>query len=115
MAATWIRHDTRGTLDGGTACDECGACDCPTVAECAKEYDCKPCKAVLKARPVAGKDKACGASGACGTQGTRECIGLSLAWVLLDGGDTLCDPCAAEAGVPEGAVADDADATPGSR
>lgn len=99
MAATWIRHDTRGTLDGGPACGACGACECPTVAECAKEYGCALCKAVLTARSGVGAQKACGTDDACGDQGTRECIGLALAWVCLDGGDTLCDPCAEKAGI----------------
>lgn len=100
MATTWIRHDTRGTLDGGPPCDECAACDCPTVAECAREYQCPPCAAVLRVRAGVASQKVCGTDGACGDGGTRECVGLSLAWVHLDGGETLCDACAEKAGLP---------------
>ena len=27
-SVAWTINDTRGYLDGGPACDECGACDC---------------------------------------------------------------------------------------
>lgn len=64
-SAQWIIHDSRGTIDGGPACDECGACGC---------------------------------DGGYYPDG-HDCIGLSFAFVCLDGGETLCPECAEKAGI----------------
>lgn len=62
----WTINDTRGYLDGGPSCDECGACECsPDMHTCLAEPD-----------------------------NDVECIGLSFAYVCLDGGDSLCEDCA---------------------
>lgn len=63
----WTVHDTRGYLDGGSPCDDCGACDCET------NRDGQPLCAL--------------------GEGEVECIGLSFSYVCLDGGDNLCEEC----------------------
>lgn len=73
----WTVNDTRGYIDGGPACDECGACECETVDGtplCAIEQD--------NGKPV-----------------ESECVGLSFAYVCLDGGDALCRACADKEGI----------------
>lgn len=61
----WTVHDSRGYLDGGPACDECGACECTNHGpDCDFDCDC-----------------------------AETCIGLSFAYVCLNGGDTLCQEC----------------------
>lgn len=59
----WTIDDTRGYLDAGPTCDECGACECGTYCD------------------------------------EHECIGLSFAFVCLDGGETLCSECAEREGI----------------
>lgn len=73
----WTIHDTRGYLDPGPACDECGACECFDGIT-----DGKRCLAEH-----------------CGSVGIEECIGLSFAFTCLDGGESLCEDCAERAGV----------------
>lgn len=75
----WTIHDTRGTIDGGPACDECGACDCGEDQGC--RCDCL-------------EGQGCRAEG-----DEPECIGLSFAYVCLDGGEVLCEECAEKAGI----------------
>jgi len=69
----WTVNDTRGYTDPGPSCDECGAC------ECEKAADGTPLCQV--ADPEEWTD-------------APECIGLSFAFVGLDGGETLCEDCA---------------------
>ena len=84
----WYVNDTRGYLDAGPACDECGACEC----------ECPWC--------ATGPDK-CHTGECCTKQSENlalhdgsECIGLSVAYVCLDGGDALCEACAEKEGLP---------------
>ena len=83
-ASAWTINDTRGYMDGGPSCDECGACECDCL-EC-------PCRDphFLSEAP----DCACECHGQ-----DAECIGLSFAYVCLDGGESLCEDCASKAGV----------------
>jgi hypothetical protein len=81
----WTVHDTRGYLDPGPACDECGACECPTIRADAID-GCDVC-AGDNATPDVKNAKVC-------TLGDHhECIGLSFAFVCLDGGESLCEIC----------------------
>lgn len=73
----WSTNDTRGYADGGPSCDQCGACECD---------DCHTCEHAL-----------CQCE--CNTDEAVECIGLSFAYVCLDGGESLCDACAKKAGI----------------
>ena len=77
----WTVNDTRGYLDGGPACDECGACECEPCPDCGHAS----CSAdhMHKEGYVEG----------------TECIGLSFCFVCLDGGEVLCPACAEKAGV----------------
>lgn len=77
--AVWTIHDSRGYIDGGPACDECGKCECEECPEgCAKGW------------PACSCDE---------HNPDGECIGLSFAFVCLDGGETLCEECAAKEGI----------------
>jgi len=67
--AAWTVNDTRGYIDGGSACDECGECEC--------ELDAAGEKACLDDQDSA-----------------EDCVGLSFAFVCLDGGEALCEECA---------------------
>lgn len=69
----WTVNDTRGYIDGGPACDECGACECWS---CGGDHIDSPkeCECVCT-----GEDK--------------ECVGLSFVYVCLDGGEALCQAC----------------------
>ena len=73
----WTVHDTRGYLDGGPPCDECGACECNIC-----EGECGECGTPCD-------ERAC----RCENHGDGECIGLSFAFICLDGGDTYCRNC----------------------
>lgn len=79
-AVTWHEHDTRGYIDGGPSCDECGACECD------------PCET------HGGNGPACRCEDCDEAAHVAEdcCIGLSHAWCCLDGGETYCDECAPE-------------------
>lgn len=79
----WYVNDTRGYLDAGPACDDCGACECGR-----EPFECCGCK------PHADDDCEC-----C-EEHEPHCIGLSIAYVCLDGGDALCEDCAVAAGLP---------------
>lgn len=75
--AAWTIHDSRGYMDGGSPCDECGACECGTTcAECNNPpHECE------EHNPES------------------ECCGLSFSYVCLDGGDNLCEECAEKEGI----------------
>ncbi len=84
----WTVNDTRGYMDRGPSCDECDTCECEKCPNC--KYP--ACQIGINDR------------GYCGFHGdpdvgTIECIGLSFAFVCLDGGDSLCEDCAEKAGV----------------
>ena len=83
----WYVNDTRGYLDEGPSCDECGACGCDP---CAHEV-----------APIFGAKHGAYPS-ACYrcNDSERECIGLAVAYVCLDGGDALCRACAEKVGLP---------------
>lgn len=72
--------DTCGYIDAGRACDECGACECPFC-------NCDDCKGLE--RPLC-RVHFCE---------DHDCVGLSFAYVCLDGGDSLCEACAEREGV----------------
>ena len=74
----WIINDTRGYIDAGPACDDCGACECPNRLHC----------------DASQPHKACETCDQCHSDTPAECIGLSFAYVCLDGGDSLCEDCA---------------------
>ena len=65
----WTVHDSRGYLDGGSPCSECGTCDCTRT-----DTDLPLCEVER-------------------SNDDSECIGLSFAYVCLDGGGTLCEEC----------------------
>lgn len=76
--AEWYVKDTRGYIDAGPACDECGACEC------------EPCQACH------------GTHNNCDDwDSDSECIGLSIVYVCLDGDEALCEACAKKAGIGE--------------
>lgn len=101
----WTVNDTRGYIDGGPACDECGACECNTTRECAAD-GCEDCRAAVKSnRAEHGvtdaerreflNEKSC----ANHENADTPCIGLAFAFICLDGGDSLCLDCADKAGI----------------
>lgn len=70
----WTVNDTIGYLDSGPSCDECGACEC----ECEHGWRFNECPE-------------------CPDSCTWEdCIGLSFAYVCLDGGEAYCQDCVDE-------------------
>ncbi len=73
----WTVNDTRGYTDGGPSCDECGACEC-RCEECGADGH--------------NHDEACETGN--GDSSDDDCIGLSFAFVCLDGGEALCEDCA---------------------
>ena len=72
----WTVNDTRGYTDGGPACNECGACECE----------------VVRHEPPEASHPAC-ACDCDGNADANECVGLSFAYVCLDGGEALCAKC----------------------
>lgn len=78
----WHEHNTRGYLDGGPACDECGACDCATADCLCGSGDDKVCQVE--------HDEECDYYTGENESG---CIGLSFGYSSLDGGDFLCEDC----------------------
>jgi hypothetical protein len=84
----WAVHDSRGYIDGGPSCDECGACDCG------------PCE--VHPGELGGHCYDCGWRDTDrDIMGEVECIGLSFAYVCLDGGESLCPSCFEKAGGQE--------------
>lgn len=75
----WTVHDTRGYMDCSVPCDECGRCGCDE-----RKGPCPDCKST---------DKHCECD-----QGDN-CVGLSFAYLCLDGGDFLCEECAQKLGI----------------
>lgn len=65
----WAVHDSRGYADGGPSCDNAGQEGC-IGCECANHTD-----------------------------GGDECVGLSFAYVCMDGGESLCEACAEKEGL----------------
>lgn len=94
---TWTINDTRGSNDFGPACDECGACECPLVThEFLFDHKGNRCESVRRIH------KSC----CCGIRRKEfdildqvYCVGLSFAYVCLDGGESLCEECATKAGI----------------
>lgn len=76
---SWTIQDTRGYMDIGPSCDECGACECEHGW---RFNECTTCK-----------------EGGCPWVTWEEHIGLSFAYVNLDGGETLCEDCATKQGI----------------
>lgn len=85
--ARWTINDTRGYLDAGPACDECDACECD---------DCPVTRSPLCKCACPGGVNA-GYHG--DEESDHECIGLSFAFVCLDGGESLCEDCAEKEGI----------------
>jgi len=73
----WTIHDSRGTIDGGPSCDDCGACECSPCEDGCELDDHTP--VIACSCSVHNPD--------------AECVGLSYAYVCLDGGDSLCTDC----------------------
>jgi hypothetical protein len=64
----WTVHDSKGCLDHGPWCDDCGACDCRKVGnDCLKEH--------------------------AEVRDGESCVGLDFAYCDLDSGDVLCPTC----------------------
>ena len=91
----WSINDTRGYLDAGPSCSECGRCECaicPVIegdmSEYAREY----------ARDYhAGSDSP---HKVCYHGDGVSCVGLSFAYVNMDdGAESLCEDCATKAGI----------------
>lgn len=82
----WTINDARGYTDSGPSCDECGACEC----EC-------PFCGSSDTEKIHGDPYCCDKQKLNNPDG--ECIGLSFAFVCLDGGESLCEACAEKAGV----------------
>ena len=74
----WTVNDTRGYIDGGPSCDECNACQCLCDACDAEGADAHECEH---------------------WQEDSECVGLSFAYVCLDGGEALCEACTEKEGL----------------
>lgn len=72
----WTVNDTRGYIDGGPPCDECGDCECGDCEDCKASPPCTACKCQCE-----------------DGDHPSECIGLSFAYVCLDSGDSLCSDC----------------------
>ena len=75
----WTVNDTRGYTDSGPRCDACGACECGF------------CEGEDSPVPLACRCEKHNPDG--------ECVGLSFAYVCLDGGYTLCEECAEKEGL----------------
>jgi hypothetical protein len=73
QGVAWTINDTRGYLDGGPSCDG---------PDCSNPCDCEACE-----------DHNTFLCDECNAE--SECIGLSFAFVCLDGGESLCPDCAA--------------------
>lgn len=71
----WGVNDTRGTIDGGPECSECGQCECPSHGD----------------DPICRCD--CDVHVDAFHSGEAECIGLSFAYCCLDGGESYCQDC----------------------
>lgn len=85
----WAVHDSRGTIDGGGSCTECGACEC----------QCPFCGSI-NADQIHGND----GEFCCPKQSKNnpdgECIGLSFSYYMLDDGSTnMCEACAEKEGL----------------
>ena len=84
----WTVNDTRGYMDTGPACIECNACECDI---------CTNCDEPICHEAIANQGEYCNHNGR--PAGDNECIGLSIAFVCLDGGETLCEACGEQAGI----------------
>lgn len=82
-----VIHDTRGYIDAGPSCSQCGACECPEVAYENQDGICH--------HPACFDT--CGECGelteSYGYDIPQECIGLSYCLIDLDGGDAYCTGC----------------------
>jgi len=72
----WTVHDSRGCCDDGPPCDQCGACECSSDS----------CRTCDDTGVHDGNES-------CIHTKVEGCIGLSFAYVCLDGGETLCELC----------------------
>jgi hypothetical protein len=79
----WYVNDTRGYSDPGPSCDECGACECECPWCASSDAD--------KVHGVEGEGYCCAKQAE--NNPFSECIGLSVAYVCLDGGESLCEAC----------------------
>lgn len=73
----WTVNDTRGYMEYGPSCSECGACEC-SISGCDAYTPLCQCDCY---------------------EGESECIGLSFTYICLDGGDILCEECAVREGL----------------
>lgn len=84
-SVAWTINDTRGYMDGGPACDICGACEC------------FPCEGHQYAPSCACTR--CSEAIGHGEPAEIECIGLAFAFICLDGGESYCEECAEKQGI----------------
>ena len=87
----WTINDTRGYIDGGPSCDDCGACECDKCEKCGETF----CVEGIVGPGIVQE----GSSYCDHDPGSHECIGLSFAYCCLDGGESLCEDCAEKAGI----------------
>ena len=73
----WTVNDTRGYMDTGPSCSECGDCACEKC-HCGTPEPLCQCHAHLSFHQMCNHE---------------VCIGLSFAYVCLDGGESLCQAC----------------------
>jgi len=89
----WTVNDTRGYVDPGPSC-ECGACECMTP----QELDECPCQSDFPACQLRAHYHACVLLEEYGSD-PGMCVGLSFAYICLDGGEALCESCAQSEGL----------------
>mgnify|MGYP005831409197 CR=1 FL=1 len=89
----WTVNDIRQSLDAGPTC-ECGACRCCTP----QEWNKCPCISERPLCQIAAHHHTCTLLEDVGSD-PGICIGLSFAYVCLDGGEALCEACAQAEGL----------------
>ena len=95
----WIINDTRGYVDAGPSCDECGACECGQCEGDNSHWDRYPDRDGALCAMDDG-DQAPSKACECHTHNPdHECVGLSVAYVCLDGGEALCEACFEKSGI----------------
>lgn len=89
MTNAWYIQDTRGYLDAGPSCSECGACECePDKCDCL----------IVSTRPHNHHEDCQNID--VMDEATENCVGLSYVYCNPDdGAENLCEPCAMKAGI----------------
>ena len=99
----WTVNDTRGYMDTGPSCTECSACECGCPMECGCLCGTEAQPAREPGSPACNPDAHhadCALADQDGLPGWNSanpmddgCIGLSFAYVCLDGGESYCQEC----------------------